>query len=175
MFDMSAAAKALAWAQLWDGNDVLTVVKLQVHTAVGMELQDPCRAGARAALEAKLLPASLAYLEILEAEMSERVADAPRRLGARAVGPAPDGVSDAGAIRDQARHGGPHRQLRDRMFTLEDEQIDARSAYRRPSSARSAGASAGTTASTASRVQQRQQQQQQQQQQQPPRPPNRPP
>jgi hypothetical protein len=29
-FDMSAASKALAWAQLWDSNDILGMVKFQV-------------------------------------------------------------------------------------------------------------------------------------------------
>jgi hypothetical protein len=37
--DAEATAEALAWAQLWDSSDVLTNLKLQVHTAVGLELK----------------------------------------------------------------------------------------------------------------------------------------
>ena len=96
-------------------------------------------------LKSKLLPASLAYLEILETEMSERVADARR-----ADSELEQWVfyltelSDSGAIRKQAQLQAERiTALRERMFMLEDEQIDARSAYEKAFKRKKRGSSNG--------------------------------
>jgi len=36
---MAGAARSVAWAQFWDNDEILGRVKLQVHTAVGLELR----------------------------------------------------------------------------------------------------------------------------------------